>query len=204
MGDLVLRQSMRGASAVPRPDALPVLLPLLPPPARLAPAAIDRFGSSHQRGMYLPGLASMELLGSYCLTEPAAGSDAASLRTSAKRAPGGDYILNGAKAFIRWGGVARGWAAGPCLGCVDGCGAKVGRGHGLHGLQALRAGLTGATAADLRRGPMVPRALPCSGGGVSDIYLVMARTGEPGPRGISAFLLEKVWGCADRGAWLKV
>lgn len=93
-------------------------------------AAIDRCGTGHQRGMYLPALVSMDLLASYCLTEPSAGSDAASLRTIAKREAGGDYVLNGAKAFI-------------------------------------------------------------SGGGVSDVYLVMARTGGPGARGISAFLIDK-------------
>ncbi len=90
---------------------------------------IDRFGSDELRARYLPRLASMELIASYCLTEPGSGSDAASLRTSARR-DGEDYVLNGAKAFI-------------------------------------------------------------SGGGVSDVYVVMARTGEPGPRGISTFVVEK-------------
>ena len=71
----------------------------------------------------------MELIASYCLTEPGAGSDAASLRTSARR-DGDDYVLNGAKAFI-------------------------------------------------------------SGGGVSDVYVVMARTGEAGPKGISTFVVDK-------------
>ena len=90
---------------------------------------IDRFGSDELRARYLPRLASMELIASYCLTEPGSGSDAASLRTSARR-DGEDYVLNGAKAFI-------------------------------------------------------------SGGGVSGVYVVMARTGEPGPRGISTFVVEK-------------
>ena len=90
---------------------------------------IDRFGSDDLRRRYLPRLATMELIASYCLTEPGSGSDAASLRTSARR-EGEDYVLNGAKAFI-------------------------------------------------------------SGGGVSDVYLVMARTGEPGARGISSFLVDK-------------
>ena len=90
---------------------------------------IDRFGSGELRSRYLPRLATMELIASYCLTEPDAGSDAASLRTAARR-DGGDYVLNGAKAFI-------------------------------------------------------------SGGGVSDVYLVMARTGEAGAAGVSAFLVEK-------------
>ena len=90
---------------------------------------IDRFGSDDLRKTYLPRLARMELLASYCLTEPGSGSDAASLSTSARR-DGDDYVLNGSKAFI-------------------------------------------------------------SGGGVSDIYLVMARTGDPGPRGISTILVEQ-------------
>jgi len=90
---------------------------------------IDRFGAEALRSRYLPRLASMELIASYCLTEPGAGSDAASLATTARR-NGDHYVLNGAKAFI-------------------------------------------------------------SGGGVSDLYVVMARTGGSGPRGISAFVVEK-------------
>ena len=89
---------------------------------------IDRYGSDDLRRAWLPRLASMETVASYCLTEPGSGSDAASLRTTARR-DGGDYILNGAKAFI-------------------------------------------------------------SGGGVSDVYLVMCRTGAQGPRGISTILVE--------------
>lgn len=90
---------------------------------------LDAFGSDALRQAYLPRLTAMELVASYCLTEPGAGSDAASLRTSARR-DGDDYVLNGAKAFI-------------------------------------------------------------SAGGVSDVYLVMARTGGPGSRGISALVVEK-------------
>ena len=72
----------------------------------------------------------MDAFASYCLTEPNAGSDAASLTTRAERSPdGGSYTLTGAKAFI-------------------------------------------------------------SGGGRSDVYAVMARTGGPGARGISCFLVE--------------
>ncbi|KAI5081995.1 hypothetical protein GOP47_0001738 [Adiantum capillus-veneris] len=92
---------------------------------------IDRFGTEELRAQWLPRLTTMELLSSYCLTEPGSGSDAASLQTTARQKPGNtDYILNGSKAFI-------------------------------------------------------------SGGGVSDIYLVMARTGDDGPKGITCFLLEK-------------
>ncbi len=90
---------------------------------------IDSFGSDDVRKRFLPKLTTMEHFASYCLTEPGAGSDAASLRTSAKR-DGDHYVLNGEKAFI-------------------------------------------------------------SGGGVSDIYVCMVRTGEPGPRGISCVAVEK-------------
>ncbi|SMF65872.1 hypothetical protein SAMN06265365_12633 [Tistlia consotensis] len=90
---------------------------------------VDRFGSEAQRQAWVPRLAAMEWFGSYCLTEPGAGSDAASLSTRAER-DGEHYLLNGAKAFI-------------------------------------------------------------SGGGRSNLYLVMARTGGPGPRGISCIAVEK-------------
>src|SRR5436305_1503649 len=57
------------------------------------------FGTEEQKRAWLPRLASGELLGAFALTEPAAGSDAASLKTTARRA-GGDYVLNGTKVFI--------------------------------------------------------------------------------------------------------
>jgi alkylation response protein AidB-like acyl-CoA dehydrogenase len=66
---------------------------------------IDRFGSEDLRRRYLPRLTTMELIASYCLTEPGAGSDAASLRTSARR-DGDDYVLDGAKAFISGAGTS--------------------------------------------------------------------------------------------------
>jgi len=56
-------------------------------------------GTPAQKEKYLPRLASGELIGSFCLTEPEAGSDAASLRTSAVR-HGDHYVLNGTKRFI--------------------------------------------------------------------------------------------------------
>ncbi|ATC24280.1 acyl-CoA dehydrogenase [Caulobacter vibrioides] len=90
---------------------------------------IDRFGSDDLRQRYLPRLTTMELIASYCLTEPGSGSDAANMRTTAKL-DGDHYVLNGGKAFI-------------------------------------------------------------SGGGVSDIYVVMARTGGEGAKGVSAFVVEK-------------
>jgi alkylation response protein AidB-like acyl-CoA dehydrogenase len=66
---------------------------------------IDTFGDEAQRGRWLPRLTSMEHFASYCLTEPGAGSDAASLKTRAER-DGDHYVLNGSKAFISGGGVA--------------------------------------------------------------------------------------------------
>ena len=65
---------------------------------------IDAYGSIDQRTRYLPKLCSMEYLASYCLTEPGAGSDAAALRTTAKR-DGEDYVLNGTKQFISGAGA---------------------------------------------------------------------------------------------------
>ena len=90
---------------------------------------IDSFAGEAQRTKYLPRLARLEILASYCLTEPGSGSDAAALKTRAERTNSG-YRLTGTKAFI-------------------------------------------------------------SGGGASDLYLVMARTGDESAKGISAFLVEK-------------
>ncbi len=90
---------------------------------------IDKFGSDDLRGRYVPSLTTMEKIASYCLTEPGSGSDAAGLRTTAKR-DGDHWVLNGSKAFI-------------------------------------------------------------SGAGTSDVYVVMARTGADGPKGISTFVVEK-------------
>ncbi|MFK4836614.1 acyl-CoA dehydrogenase family protein [Microbacterium sp. ZW T2_14] len=93
---------------------------------------IDTYGSDAQRTEWLPLLTSMAGFGSYCLTEPGAGSDAAAIATSAIRVAsddGGDeYVLTGVKQFI-------------------------------------------------------------SGAGEASVYIVMARTGEPGARGITAFLV---------------
>ena len=65
---------------------------------------IDAFGSDDLRSKYLPKLVTMEHIASYCLTEPGAGSDVASLKTSAVL-DGDSYVLNGSKAFISGGGV---------------------------------------------------------------------------------------------------
>ncbi|WP_334185378.1 acyl-CoA dehydrogenase family protein [Novosphingobium sp.] len=64
---------------------------------------IDRFGDQQLKDRYLPDLCSMEKIGSYCLTEPGSGSDAAALKTSA-RLDGDHYVLNGTKQFISGGG----------------------------------------------------------------------------------------------------
>src|SRR3974390_2295935 len=64
---------------------------------------IDAFGNDAQRGKWLPKLCTMELLASYCLTEPGSGSDAAGFRTRAAR-DGDHYVLNGQKQFISGAG----------------------------------------------------------------------------------------------------
>ena len=65
---------------------------------------IDGFGSAELKARFLPALVSMEKVASYCLTEPGSGSDAAALKTTARR-DGDDYILNGTKQFISGAGV---------------------------------------------------------------------------------------------------
>jgi alkylation response protein AidB-like acyl-CoA dehydrogenase len=64
---------------------------------------IDGFAGDAQRKRFLPKLCTMEHCASYCLTEPDAGSDAGSLKASAKR-DGDHYVLNGSKAFISGAG----------------------------------------------------------------------------------------------------
>lgn len=64
---------------------------------------IDRFGSAEVKSKYLPSLVTCDQIASYCLTEPGAGSDAASLKTKAVR-DGDDYVVTGSKAFISGGG----------------------------------------------------------------------------------------------------
>ncbi|WP_062215875.1 acyl-CoA dehydrogenase family protein [Streptomyces sp. NBRC 109706] len=93
----------------------------------LACHALARFGDTSQRAEWLPAMLEGELLGGYCLSEPTAGSDAASLRTRAVR-DGDDWVITGTKAWITHGGIA-------------------------------------------------------------DFYTVLARTGEDGPKGITAFLV---------------
>ena len=64
---------------------------------------IDRFGSAEVKQKYLPAMITMERIGSYCLTEPSSGSDAAALKTRAVR-EGDHYVVSGSKAFISGGG----------------------------------------------------------------------------------------------------
>ena len=64
---------------------------------------IDAYGNDTQRQKWLPKLCTMELIASYCLTEPGSGSDAAALRTRAVR-DGDHYVLNGQKQFISGAG----------------------------------------------------------------------------------------------------
>jgi butyryl-CoA dehydrogenase len=66
---------------------------------------LARFGTEAQKKRYLPRVASGEWLGCYALTEPAAGSDAGSIQTQAKRV-GDDYVLNGNKVFTTNGSRA--------------------------------------------------------------------------------------------------
>lgn len=63
------------------------------------------FGTEDQKQKYVKKLATGEYLGAFCLTEPSAGSDAASLKTKAER-KGDHYLLNGSKLFITNGGEA--------------------------------------------------------------------------------------------------
>ncbi|AMO72227.1 acyl-CoA dehydrogenase family protein [Sphingorhabdus sp. M41] len=65
---------------------------------------IDCFGSQVVKDKFLPDLISMEKISSYCLTEPGSGSDAAALKTSARR-DGDYYVVNGGKQFISGAGV---------------------------------------------------------------------------------------------------
>jgi alkylation response protein AidB-like acyl-CoA dehydrogenase len=65
---------------------------------------VGKYGSQEQISAWMPKLASMEWLSSYCLTEPGAGSDAAALKTTARRS-GDHYVLDGTKQFISGAGA---------------------------------------------------------------------------------------------------
>ena len=71
----------------------------------VAAAPILRHGTEAQKKKYLPRLAHGEILGAFCLTEPAAGSDAAGIQTRAVRA-GDSYIISGTKSWVTNGGQA--------------------------------------------------------------------------------------------------
>jgi alkylation response protein AidB-like acyl-CoA dehydrogenase len=64
---------------------------------------IDSFGSAELKAQYLPSMVTCERIGSYCLTEPGSGSDAAALKTKAVK-DGDHYVVTGSKAFISGGG----------------------------------------------------------------------------------------------------
>ena len=64
---------------------------------------IDSFGSADLKSRYLPSLVTMETMASYCLTEPGSGSDAAALKTVARR-ENDHYVVNGSKQFISGAG----------------------------------------------------------------------------------------------------
>jgi hypothetical protein len=112
-GGLFVREDFGGA-ALPRLDATVIFEELAKGCTSTAPyisihnmAAwmIDAFGEAALRERLLPKLCRMELFASYCLTEPEAGSDAASLKSRARR-DGDYYVLDGTKAFTSGGGVA--------------------------------------------------------------------------------------------------
>lgn len=69
-------------------------------------AAILRYGSAAQKETFLKPLARGEWIGAFCLTEPQAGSDAAALRTRARRV-GNTWVIDGTKQFITSGSIAR-------------------------------------------------------------------------------------------------
>ncbi|MFD5320900.1 acyl-CoA dehydrogenase family protein [Streptomyces sp. NPDC127098] len=71
----------------------------------LACHALAAFGTDAQRAWHLPQMLGGGLLGAYCLSEPQSGSDAAGLRTRARR-EGDEWVLSGTKAWITHGGIA--------------------------------------------------------------------------------------------------
>jgi len=111
MGGIYIREDV-GGSALTRLDAALIFEALAtgcPTVSafisihNMATWMIDAYGSEAQRQRWLPKLCAMDLIASYCLTEPGAGSDAAALRTRAAR-DGDHYVLNGQKQFISGAG----------------------------------------------------------------------------------------------------
>src|SRR3954468_3876594 len=72
----------------------------------LVAGSITRWGNDDQRAAWLPGMASGDTLGCFCLTEPDNGSDPAGLKATAERTPEGGYRINGSKIFITNGDIA--------------------------------------------------------------------------------------------------
>ncbi len=72
----------------------------------MAQAILNEFGNEEQKAKYLPALTSGEEIGAFALSESSSGSDAAALKTTAKKVEGG-YILNGSKMWITSGGIAK-------------------------------------------------------------------------------------------------
>jgi glutaryl-CoA dehydrogenase len=72
----------------------------------LAMGSIHRWGSAEQKEQWLPAMAAGEVIGSFGLTEPTAGSDPSSMKTFARR-DGGDWVITGAKRWIGLASVAR-------------------------------------------------------------------------------------------------
>ena len=113
MGGIYIRDDV-GGSALTRFDAALIFEALATGcPAvssfisihNMASWMIDAYGSDAQRQKWLPRLCTMELIASYALTEPGAGSDAAALSTRAVR-DGDHYVLNGQKQFISGAGTS--------------------------------------------------------------------------------------------------
>ena len=111
MGGMYVRESS-GGSGLSRLDAALIIEALATGDPALASYIsihnmvawmIDAFGSEEQQARYLPAMSAMQSLGSYCLTEPGAGSDAAALSTRAVR-DGDHFVLNGVKQFISGAG----------------------------------------------------------------------------------------------------
>jgi alkylation response protein AidB-like acyl-CoA dehydrogenase len=79
------------------------------------------FGNDEQKARYMPKLATGDMIAAFCLTEPGAGSDAASIKTTAVK-DGEDWLLNGNKLWITNGGIAEFFTVFAKTGEVDGRG----------------------------------------------------------------------------------
>ena len=113
LGGIYTREDV-GGSALSRLDAVAIVEELAQGDPAIAAFItihnmvawmIDTYGDDDQRHAWLPQLTAMQGFGSYCLTEPGAGSDAAAITTSAIRS-GDEYVLTGVKQFISGGGEA--------------------------------------------------------------------------------------------------